>query len=215
MFNRMVKPDGMTTGQQDENDPQRAAILDAAATVFAAHGFAGARVEAIAKAAGMNKAMLYYRVGDKARLYELVILGQFDRVAEAVERARSEGEWAESAGAILAALAGLFARDPRLPRIMAWEFVSGGATIPEAVTLRWARIMSVVFPLAARAGMDPVLLYMSMLGPMVRTCLTAPRRERSGAGKPGPLGRVAAIGVDDMAAFLTGLFRKAVGETKC
>lgn len=205
----------MTMKRQDGEDPQTAAILDAAATVFAEHGFAGARVEAIAKAAGINKAMLYYRVGDKARLYELVILGQFDRVASAVESARPAGDWPEAAGAVLTALAGIFSEDPRLPRIMAWEFVSGGATIPEAVTSRWARIMAVVFPLAEKAGMDPVLLYMSMLGPMVLTCLTGPMRARIGAGKPEPLARVAAINVDDMAGFLAGLFGKAAGGTKC
>ncbi len=67
--------------------PPQDAILEAAATIFAEHGFAGARVEAIAKAAGINKAMLYYRVGDKARLYELVVLRQFERAARAVESA--------------------------------------------------------------------------------------------------------------------------------
>ena len=40
-------------------------ILDAAANVFSEVGFAGARVDEIAKRAGINKAMIYYRIGDK------------------------------------------------------------------------------------------------------------------------------------------------------
>jgi len=38
----------------------RAAILAAAESVFAAAGLAGARIDAIAAAAGVNKALLYY-----------------------------------------------------------------------------------------------------------------------------------------------------------
>ncbi|HVR42592.1 MAG TPA: helix-turn-helix domain-containing protein, partial [Thermoanaerobaculia bacterium] len=40
-------------------------ILDVAAAVFAEQGFAGARIDEIARRAGVNKAMLYYRVGNK------------------------------------------------------------------------------------------------------------------------------------------------------
>jgi len=194
------------------DDPQIAAILEAASTVFAEHGFAGARVDAIARAAGLNKAMLYYRVGDKARLYELVILSHFDRVSGALERAAGEaGKGADPAAALLKVIAGLFREDPRLPRIMSWEFASGGRTLPEGVVSRWARILGAVTPLASRAGMDPVLMYLALLGPMVLTCLTAPIRSRVVEGMPEPLRRVAEVDVDDMAGFLSQVFRKASG----
>jgi TetR/AcrR family transcriptional regulator len=47
----------------------RGRILDAALTEFAAHGLAGARTEAIAAAAGVNKALLYYYFDSKEKLY--------------------------------------------------------------------------------------------------------------------------------------------------
>jgi TetR/AcrR family transcriptional regulator len=47
----------------------RAAILDAAVREFAQEGIAGARIDAIARAAGVNKALLYYYFHDKERLY--------------------------------------------------------------------------------------------------------------------------------------------------
>ncbi|MCD6588326.1 MAG: helix-turn-helix transcriptional regulator, partial [Candidatus Fermentibacteraceae bacterium] len=47
-------------------------ILDAAAEEFAEKGFSGARVDEIARRAGINKAMLYYRIGDKEELYRRV-----------------------------------------------------------------------------------------------------------------------------------------------
>jgi len=203
-----------------EPDTQTAAILDAAATVFAEHGFAGARVDAIAKAAGLNKAMLYYRVGDKARLYELVVMRQFARVASVVEAgALSAGDPSARLRGVLQGMASLFSDDPRLPRIMAWEMASGGATLPDAVVNEWGRILGTVAPLAAPAGLDPVLAYFSLAGPMMLTCLTAPIRKRLAVGMPGQpglpsmFGRVAEVGVGDMASYLANLYARATGPT--
>jgi len=52
---------------------QRAKILDAAAEIFAAAGFAGARVDDIAALAGVNKRLLYHYVGAKAELLSAVL----------------------------------------------------------------------------------------------------------------------------------------------
>lgn len=52
---------------------QRTKILNAAAEIFAAEGFAGARVDDIAAAAGVNKRLLYHYVGAKAELLSAVL----------------------------------------------------------------------------------------------------------------------------------------------
>jgi len=56
-------------------DPERtsAAILAAAVREFTEKGFAGARVDGIAKRAGANKRMLYHYFGDKEALYLAVL----------------------------------------------------------------------------------------------------------------------------------------------
>ncbi len=51
----------------------RAAILRAAADVFAESGLSGARTEAIARAARVNKALIYYYFGSKEGLYSAVL----------------------------------------------------------------------------------------------------------------------------------------------
>ena len=51
----------------------RAKILAAAERTFAQDGLAGGRTDAIAAAAGVNKALLYYYFKSKERLYEAVI----------------------------------------------------------------------------------------------------------------------------------------------
>jgi TetR/AcrR family transcriptional regulator len=65
----------------------RAAILAAAEHSFAQSGLAGARTDAIAAAAGVNKAMLYYYFESKENLYEAVLedhFREFNRRALAV-----------------------------------------------------------------------------------------------------------------------------------
>ena len=51
----------------------RRALLDAAQTAFATHGYAGARVDEIARCAGYNKALIFRHYHDKAGLYGAVV----------------------------------------------------------------------------------------------------------------------------------------------
>lgn len=55
----------------------RATILKAAEQVYAENGLAGARTDAIAVAAGVNKALLYYYFKSKERLYQAVLEDHF------------------------------------------------------------------------------------------------------------------------------------------
>src|SRR3954462_6672015 len=58
-----------TLGTRNQPEQTKAAILQAALVEFANMGVAGARTDAIAKAAGVNKALLYYYFKDKETLY--------------------------------------------------------------------------------------------------------------------------------------------------
>jgi AcrR family transcriptional regulator len=63
-------------------EKSRAAILKAAVAEFAEHGIAGARTDAIARAARVNKALLYYYFKDKDALYEAVLDHVFSGLRE-------------------------------------------------------------------------------------------------------------------------------------
>jgi TetR/AcrR family transcriptional regulator len=70
----------------------REAILEAAERIFGDEGLAGARMDAIAAAAGVNKALLYYYFGSKEGLYRAVLegyLADFNR--RAMELLSSKG----------------------------------------------------------------------------------------------------------------------------
>ena len=72
-----------TRGQPEES---RTAILRAAAEEFAEHGIAGARTDAIARAARVNKALLYYYFKDKETLYGAVLDNAFSGLKTTVFR---------------------------------------------------------------------------------------------------------------------------------
>lgn len=65
-----------------DNALKREQILDAAAETFASQGFAGARVDGIAAAAGLNKRLLYHYVGAKAALFEAVLSREIELLPE-------------------------------------------------------------------------------------------------------------------------------------
>ena len=76
----------------------RATILSAAEKIFAEAGLAGARTDAIAAAAGVNKAMLYYYFKSKDGLYRAVLEANVEEFHRGAEAVLASGK---SAGAIL------------------------------------------------------------------------------------------------------------------
>jgi len=68
---RPVKPNSGVAGRNPERTRER--ILSAALQEFAANGFAGARVDAIARRAAINKRMLYHYFGNKEHLFREVL----------------------------------------------------------------------------------------------------------------------------------------------
>ena len=60
-------------GTRAQPEQTRAAILDAARHEFAREGLAGARTDPNARAAGVNKALIYYYFHDKEALYAAVL----------------------------------------------------------------------------------------------------------------------------------------------
>lgn len=58
----------------------RTAILDAATAEFSARGLGGARVDSIARAAGVNKRMLYHYFGNKEALFLAVLERAYEKI---------------------------------------------------------------------------------------------------------------------------------------
>ena len=73
-------------GSRGRPEESRAAILQAAVREFSREGVAGARTDAIARAAGVNKALLYYYFKDKETLYGAVLDQVFGGLTQAFRR---------------------------------------------------------------------------------------------------------------------------------
>jgi TetR/AcrR family transcriptional regulator len=114
-------------GTRGRPEASRAAILKAAVGEFAEHGIAGARTDAIARAAHVNKALLYYYFKDKDALYEAVLDHVFSglraRVTPVLERdLPPRQKMLEYLGAYF----DYIAANPRFPRVVQGEWVRSG-----------------------------------------------------------------------------------------
>ena len=121
------KKAGGRTGTRRHPEKSRAAILRASVAEFAEHGIAGARTDAIARAAGVNKALLYYYFKDKDALYEAVLdhvfSGMRDRLMPVLE---SDLEPRAKLLEYLGRYFDYIAANPRFPRVVQAEWLRMG-----------------------------------------------------------------------------------------
>ena len=163
----------------NEPDPKKpddvlASIIGAAIKNFAEKGYEGARVDEIAHDAGVNKATIYYHVGDKEALYKAVLsqvlLTGAEVLKENVEKAPTPQEKvAAYVGSILNHV--LKGRED-FSRIMMREMAGGGANIPPEVFAQIAqKILGSASSLVAGgvregslAPVNPILFHMMIVG---------------------------------------------------
>jgi AcrR family transcriptional regulator len=89
-------------------------------------------VDEIAERAGVNKAALYYHIGDKKALYAEVIhdvIGSAARrLSAGIEKARTPEDKVRT---YIRTLAATFDENPQMPRLMMRELASGGQSLPD------------------------------------------------------------------------------------
>ena|ERR1017187_5462308 len=115
---RPVKPNGAVAERNPERT--RVRILSAALKEFAANGFAGARVDAIARRAAINKRMLYHYFGNKEHLFRQVLHRKITG-----RQASAEGLSGDP-GESLPFWFRLSCRDTDWVRLLEWEALQGG-----------------------------------------------------------------------------------------
>lgn len=111
-------------GSRGQPEESRAAILDAAAREFAAFGIDGARTDAIAREARVNKALLYYYFKDKEMLYGAVLDKVFSGLRTAIFNALDSNlPPSEKVLAYVGAHFDYVAANPIYPRLMQRELM--------------------------------------------------------------------------------------------
>jgi TetR/AcrR family transcriptional regulator len=150
-------------------------ILEAATEVFAGVGFAGARVDEIARRAGVNKASIYYHIGDKKALYTRVIHDVFADMGKRIANNISESqEPEEKLKTYIHNIAFTLDEHPHIPRIMMRELASGGRHFPEVVTEDFERIFGMLKEILEQGflkgvfiDVDPFILHPMVIGPLI------------------------------------------------
>jgi TetR/AcrR family transcriptional regulator len=107
-----------------ESPPSRDRILDGAAEEFAAAGFAGARIDRIARRTRLNVRMIYYHFGSKRGLYRAVLQSIYVEMSGILEKLppSASNRSVEAFGLYV----DLLAEHPRFADVLVRELLDGG-----------------------------------------------------------------------------------------
>ena len=178
--------------RDEANASTREALFDAAAREFALHGFEGGNVDRIATAARLNKAMIYYHFGSKARLYAEILHDMFHAVGDRVRRIASSGVTpAEKMREFVEAIASEAEARPHFPQIWFREIADGGKHLGDATAREVAGIVAMLggfIQEGVKAGefvpVPHMLIHAGIVGPLLLFFASRPlraRMERAGA----------------------------------
>src|SRR3954471_14729807 len=169
---------GVRLGSRNQPALTRTAILHAAMREFAHEGLAGARNDAIARASGVNKALLYYYFRDKESLYGAVLDGVFAGLAVRVGAALDSSlPPREKVLAYAGAHFDYVASSPLYPRLVFRELMRAGGGSPHIRRMveRYFQPTFLKLNETLRAGIaegafrrvDPVQFILSMVATIV------------------------------------------------
>jgi AcrR family transcriptional regulator len=174
--------------EMNEEAPGKTAekIVAAARAVFSENGYSGTHVDEIAKRAGVNKATLYYQIGDKDTLYANVIhqvIGNIPQmVAQAVANANSPEE---KLAVYINSIAEAVDKNPEIPPIMMREIAAGGATLPRVVAEDIASVVTILIGILDKGKKKgiftetiPFLIHMMILGTILFYKGSVPIKDR-------------------------------------
>jgi TetR/AcrR family transcriptional regulator len=124
----------MTLSQTRIQTKNRQAILDAGLAVFSAHGFRGATLDQIAKAAGLSKPNLLYYFPSKEAIHVALLAGLLDTWLDPLRALDPAGEPLTEVLAYVRRKLELSRDFPRESRLFANEILQGAPRINDALT---------------------------------------------------------------------------------
>jgi AcrR family transcriptional regulator len=164
----------------------RGRLFAAAAAEFAARGYAGANVDRIARAARLNKAMIYYHFKSKAALYREILRDMFGAVRAAVAEVERSGDTPENKiRRYVEAIAVAAEARPHFPPIWLREIAEGGEHV-DAATLSYIRDVLGALGRIIEDGrrssgfvaMDPLVVQAGIIAPLMFFLATARLRRK-------------------------------------
>lgn len=131
--------------REKSGEDVHAKILLAASKEFSAKGYEGARVDEIAKVARVNKATIYYRVGDKKELYKTVLISVLGGMADKLDENIAEIESPdEKLKAYVGTIVSNVTNSKYFTPIIMRELAGGGKNIPPEIFSVLNRIINTI-----------------------------------------------------------------------
>ncbi|HEU5162380.1 MAG TPA: TetR/AcrR family transcriptional regulator [Thermoanaerobaculia bacterium] len=167
----------------------REQILTAATAVFAEVGYAGARVDEIAERAGVNKAMLYYHVGNKQELYRAVLRSVLEHIRRVFAGVvASTPDPVARIQALARAIARFAQESPDPPSVLFREVATGGKNLDDDLLREVAVVFDGVRALYEEGSdrgvfrkTDPFVAHFVSVGALLFLVGSKPLRARIGA----------------------------------
>ncbi len=168
---------------------KEAHILNVARNVFLEKGRQGARMQEIARRAGVNKALLHYYFRSKDRLYQRVFEAEVLRFLKSfMETIPTEGDFKSFLEQFVHNYLTQVARGPQLVRFILWEIREGGEVITGILHQLFQgdaynnnpfirRVREAVEKGEIRP-VDPLHLFLSVVGMCVYPVIAGPLLER-------------------------------------
>jgi TetR/AcrR family transcriptional regulator len=178
------KPESRIPNPQSRAPGSRHRVLAAATAEFALRGFEGTTVDRIAARARLNKAMIYYHFNSKRALYTCVLRDVFTAMGDRLSAiAASDAD----PPAKMDRFVSIFVLEgqtlPHIAPIMLREIAEGGRRLDEetyTAMIRVVRAMTAIVDEGRDSGqfeeIDPLLLYLTTIWPIVVYLATAPIR---------------------------------------
>lgn len=108
--------------KKDEKEGSRSRILEGATEEFAAAGFAGARIDRIARRTRLNVRMIYYHFGSKKGLYRAVLQGIYEQAVHILDESE---RFEEPTLPALGMYFDLLAEHPMFANVLVREILDG------------------------------------------------------------------------------------------
>ena len=185
-------------------------LFAAAAAEFAARGYAGANMERVARAARLNKAMIYYHFKSKAALYREILRDMFGAVRARVAAVAASGASPEEkVRAYVAAIVHEAEARPHFPPIWLREIAEGAEHVDAATLVYVREVLNALGGIIAEGvraerfqPTHPLLVQGGIIAPLMFFLATAPLRQKiARAGVKG----VSSVSIDMVVAHIQRL----------
>lgn len=115
-----------TPPKKAPEESSRARVLESALEEYAMYGFAGARIDRIARRVKLNVRMIYYHFSSKEGLYQAVLKEMYMRFSQMLVKALEGRDPGDQTLRALTLYFDLLAAEPRFADLMIREMLDGG-----------------------------------------------------------------------------------------